>query len=268
MAKKRIDRDKIINAFLLCAFEKSAGAVSLADIAALLGVNKASLYNHFSSRDEIYEVAIDWCAQYMAHVQFIAMPYNASQSSDSAMLVYSSNDANAAQDEQLQQRVVASFDDALAHVIAQYFRSYELEPLFYMYTFIHSNKFFSKKAADAAQNEMQKIADGMVALVTQFNDNESVSLKSTQMHKEQHTVNENGTASLQMHVTTQPIDKLQQRAQFFAHALSAQLNAYIVHKKEMIRQNPESGAGSLFSLPSDDATLATIVANAAQYWSM
>ncbi|MBQ9494140.1 MAG: TetR/AcrR family transcriptional regulator [Treponema sp.] len=218
MAKKRIDRDKIINAFLTCAFEKSAGAVSLADIAALLDVNKASLYNHFSSRDEIYEAAIDLCAQYMAYVHFISEPYNTPQPS-----------------------IAASFDDALSHIIVQYFRSYELEPLFYMHTFIHSNKFFSKKAADAAQNETQKIADGMTALIVRFYGSVDASLENTQT--------------------------LQQRAHFFAHALCAQLNEYIVHKKEMIRLNPESGAGSLFALPSDDAALANIVVSATQYWN-
>ncbi|MFC2282215.1 MAG: TetR/AcrR family transcriptional regulator, partial [Treponema socranskii subsp. buccale] len=110
MAKKRIDRDKIIQAFLTCAFEKSAGAVSLADIASLLGVNKASLYNHFSSRDAIYEAAIDFCAEYMSGVRFIP------ESADSLVLL--------------------SFSDALAKIVKQYFRSYEIEPLFQMYAFI------------------------------------------------------------------------------------------------------------------------------------
>lgn len=232
MAKKRIDRDKIINAFLSCAFEKSAGAVSLADIATLLGVNKASLYNHFSSRDEIYDATIDLCAQYMARVQFIAIE------SDTPISVFLPD--GSAPGSEHRPRAYATFDNALTQIITRYFRSYELEPLFYMYTFIHSNKFFSQKAADAALNETQKIIDGMIALAAHYAINNTV-WGNAHIHTEQHAL-------------------------FFAHALSAQLSEYIVHKKEMIRLNPESGAGSLFALASDDTALSSVIASAIQYW--
>ena len=260
MAKKRIDRDKIIQAFLMCAFEKSAGAVSLADIASLLGVNKASLYNHFSSRDAIYEAAIDFCAEYMSGVRFIP------ESADSL--------------------VSLPFSDALAKIVKQYFRSYEIEPLFQMYAFIHSSKFFSSEAFRAAERETQKIADDTASFIARFAAEGK--LPSTESKAEQTSAldagsagNANRTGNMRQAdstpdagsagdapqtLQTAASDALKERALFFARELSAELSAYIVEKKETLRQNPESGAGSLFALPSDDSTLAKIIARAEAYW--
>ena len=264
MAKKRIDRDKILQAFLTCAFEKSAGAVSLADIASLLGVNKASLYNHFSSRDAIYEAAIDFCADYMSGVRFI------SESADSLAPL--------------------SFSDALAKIVKQYFRSYEIEPLFQMYAFIHSSKFFSSEASRAAERETQKIADDTASFIARFAAEGK--LPSTEIKAEQTSPldagsaeNANRTGNMRQTDGVQTADAteknkcsangehgtagdaLKERALFFARELSAELNAYIVEKKETLRQNPESGAGSLFALPADDSALAKIIARAEAYWT-
>ena len=236
MAKKRIDRDKILQAFLTCAFEKSAGAVSLADIASLLGVNKASLYNHFSSRDEIYEAAIDFCAEYMSGVRFI------SESADSL--------------------VSLPFADALSKIVRQYFRSYEIEPLFQMYAFIHSSKFFSSKAAMAAEQEAQKIADDTASLIARFAENGKLPSAESKLCQ---NLAPDTTGTKDMNDTA--ADALKERALFFAREMSAELSSYIVEKKEMLRRNPESGAGSLFALPSDDSALAKIVGRALSYWT-
>ena len=190
MAKKRIDRDKILQAFLTCAFEKSAGAVSLADIASLLGVNKASLYNHFSSRDEIYEAAIDFCAEYMSGVRFI------SERADSL--------------------VSLPFADALSKIVKQYFRSYEIDPLFQMYAFIHSSKFFSSKAALAAEQEAQKIADDTASLVARFAERGKLPSAESKLYQKLapdtiDTKDMNDTAA----------DTLKERFLFFAKAVRA-----------------------------------------------
>ena len=271
MAKRRIDRDKIIQAFLSCAFEKSAGAVSLADIASLLGVNKASLYNHFSSRDAIYEAAIDFCSQYMNGVRFI------SGSADSLAAL--------------------SFADALEKIVKQYFRSYEIEPLFQMYAFIHSSKFFSREAFQAAEHETQKIADDTASLIVRFAAEGKLELSengrrlkelsgadtSAKAGKQPAGVpgaesagyandaddigNTNEAYTLQAAADGTASEALKERALFFARELSAELNEYIVEKKEMLRQNPESGAGSLFALPSDDSALAQIITRVTAYWT-
>ena len=269
MAKKRIDRDKIIQAFLTCAFEKSAGAVSLADIASLLGVNKASLYNHFSSRDAICEAAIDFCAEYMSGVRFIP------ESADSLAPL--------------------SFSDALAKIVKQYFRSYEIEPLFQMYAFIHSSKFFSSEAFRAAERETQKIADDTASFIARFaaegklpgteskaeqtspldagsaeNANRTGDMRQTdgmQTADAKAEKQTDGAGDAPHTLQTAPSDALKKRALFFARELSAELSAYIVEKKETLRQNPESGAGSLFALPADDSALAKITDRALAYWA-
>ncbi|MBC6719074.1 TetR/AcrR family transcriptional regulator [Treponema sp. Marseille-Q4130] len=265
MAKKRIDRDKIIQAFLTCAFEKSAGAVSLADIASLLGVNKASLYNHFSSRDAICEAAIDFCAEYMSGVRFIP------ESADSLAQL--------------------SFSDALAKIVKQYFRSYEIEPLFQMYAFIHSSKFFSSEAFRAAERETQKIADDTASFIARFAAEEKLELSKNGCRLKElfgtsaksgkqpagvpdaenagyaNDADDIGNANEAYTLQTAASDTFKERTLFFARELSAELGAYIVEKKEMLRRNPESGAGSLFALPPDDSALAKIIARAEAYWT-
>ena len=256
MAKKRIDRDKIIQAFLTCAFEKSAGAVSLADIASLLGVNKASLYNHFSSRDAIYEAAIDFCAEYMSGIRFIP------ESADSL--------------------VSLPFSDALAKIVKQYFRSYEIEPLFQMYAFIHSSKFFSSEAYRAAERETQKIADDTASFIARFaaegkqplakneyrqKDVSDADTKAKAEKQPDGAPDAGSSGDVPYTLQTAASDTLKERALFFARELSAELSAYIVEKKEMLRRNPESGAGSLFALPSDDSALTKIIARVEAYWT-
>ncbi len=48
-------KEEIIYATLTLAAEKGLGAVSMQQIANRVGITKASLYNHFSSRDEIID---------------------------------------------------------------------------------------------------------------------------------------------------------------------------------------------------------------------
>ena len=71
MASKNISREKIISAFLFCAFDKNVGATSLQDIAEYLGIKKASLYNHFAGRDEMYAATLEYCRDYCERLSFI-----------------------------------------------------------------------------------------------------------------------------------------------------------------------------------------------------
>ena len=214
MGKKRVDKDKIVQAFLTSAAEKGAGGSSLADIAKLLGITKASLYNHFESRDQMYDAAVSFCAEYMSRVEFIT------GGTDAYLQLLPA--------------------DAFAKIVRQYFRSYEIEPLFPMYVFIHSEQFFSKAAADTAAAEKEKIASGLTDLIVKFEADGKLS---------QH-----------------PLKDTQRSSSFLATALCEQLSSYIMNKKETVRQNPESGAGSLFSLPPDDALLTSILEQDLIYW--
>ena len=71
MSKKNISQEKIIQAFLGSAFDKSAGATSLADVADTLEIKKASLYNHFESREAMYAASLDYCCKEINNVEFI-----------------------------------------------------------------------------------------------------------------------------------------------------------------------------------------------------
>ncbi|MBQ9630543.1 MAG: TetR/AcrR family transcriptional regulator [Treponema sp.] len=233
MAKKKLDKDKIINAFLNCAFEKSAGAVSLADIANLLDANKASLYNHFSSREEIYEETLDLCARYMHSVSFVT-----------DKTVFSEE----------------PFALAAEKIIMQYFRSYELEPLFQMYSLVHSCQFFSSKAALAVQEELKKIEEGVKLLILAYQK----SIENTNSNK---NIAQEKKASNQLENNMQKNNSHENIAKFFAFAIFAKLNLFVANKKEYIRKNPESGAGTLFSDSSeeDELQLAHIAKNFASH---
>ena len=71
MSKKNISQEKIIQAFIGSAFDKSAGATSLADVSEGLEIKKASLYNHFESRDAMYAASIAYSAQEVGAVKFL-----------------------------------------------------------------------------------------------------------------------------------------------------------------------------------------------------
>jgi hypothetical protein len=48
------------------------------------------------------------------------------------------------------------------------------------------------------------------------------------------------------------VKEIKDLAQDCTSLILQQLDAYIAVRKETVRQNPESGAGSLFELPSDN----------------
>ena len=71
MSRKKLSREKIVNAFLTSAFDSSAGATSLQNISDILQIKKASLYNHFESRDEMYAAVVLYCREYLDDVNFL-----------------------------------------------------------------------------------------------------------------------------------------------------------------------------------------------------
>ena len=71
MSKKNISQEKIIQAFLTSAFDKSAGGTSLADVADSLEIKKASLYNHFDNRAAMYAASVEYCKNQIGAVEFL-----------------------------------------------------------------------------------------------------------------------------------------------------------------------------------------------------
>ena len=168
MSKKNISQEKIIQAFLTSAFDKSAGGTSLADVADSLEIKKASLYNHFDSREAMYAASVEYCKNQIGAVEFLIPKIT-----DSVL------------DEK------TTIQAAFKKLISRYFALFDSEPLFKMYVFVHTEQYFNVK-------EMKDLSLDCTSLILQ------------------------------------------------------QLDSYIAVRKETVRQNPETGAGSLFELPSDN----------------
>lgn len=197
MSKKNISQEKIIQAFLSSAFDKSAGATSLADVADSLEIKKASLYNHFESRDAMYAASLDYCVQEIGKVEFITQKQLDSYLAGKMTL-----------------------QSLFKKLISRYFALFDSEPLFKMYVFVHSEQYFNAKALKIVQNQIEKITDDIKGFLP---------------------VN-----------VSRPEKEIKDLASVISSLIMQQLDAYIALRKETVRQNPETGAGSLFELPSDN----------------
>ena len=210
MAKKRITQENIINAFLFSAFENGAGASSLQDISDILQIKKASLYNHFESKDEMYAVTLDYCRMYLSNVNFIPdeLRENPNLFDDSVQSVFKK-------------------------IIKRFINIYEEEPCFQIYSFIHTEQYFNVSAMEIRKNEIEKIEEGFLFLIKGF-------VEAGKLKKLTPT-------------------ELRSTSAMMAAVVLQQMDLYIIQKKETVRQNPESGVGSLFALPTDDATMNSII---------
>lgn len=203
MQKRNLSKEKIIQSFLLSAFEKSAGATSLTDIADDLEIKKASLYNHFEGRDAIYNATVEACAKEISSISFLAdKTFDSIKNAKTTPL------------------------PMFKRLITRFFELYESEPLFQMYAFVHTEQYFNLDALEIVRNEQQKVTDEIRRVLSSFIDAQKIP-----PHSEKET---------------------KDTASGIAAIIFAQRDFYIANRKETVRQNPESGAGSLFALPTDD----------------
>lgn len=203
MSRKNISQEKIISAFISCAFDKSAGATSLSDICDILQIKKASLYNHFENRDSMYEAAIDFCKKEINSISFLTDNILDSIKKNNTALL-----------------------PTFKKLTTRFFNLFETEPLVKMYVFIHTEQYFTPSALESVHTEEEKLNYEIRRLLSAFSDVEKFSIKSEK--------------------------ELKEIAQTITCILIQQRDIYIANLKETIRQNPESGAGSLFALPTDD----------------
>lgn len=206
MSKKNISQEKIIQAFLASAFDKSAGATSLADVSEGLEIKKASLYNHFESRDAMYAASIAYSAQEVERISF------------------------------LEEKTLESIKGGkiapaalFKKLITRYFQLFENEPLFQIYVFVHSEQYFNIEAMKIVEGENNQICDSIKDLLSAF-----VAAKK---------------------ITKKTDKELKDVASNLAAIIIQQRDAYIAARKEIVRQNPDSKAGGLFALPTDEAAL-------------
>ncbi len=207
MSRKNISQEKIIQSFLASAFEKGAGATSLADISDSLEIKKASLYNHFAGRDDIYEETLNLCKKEIGSISFL---------SDKVIDSIKNNKT--------------SLLPLFKRLVTRFFNLYETEPLFHMYVFVRSEQYFNLNALEIIKAENEKITDDIRKILAAFSQIEKITLKTEK--------------------------ELKEAASCLAAVIIEQRDLYISNRKEVVRQNPESGAGTLFALPSDDEALA------------
>ena len=203
MQKRNLSQEKIIQAFLTSTFDKGAGGTSLTDIADDLEIKKASLYNHFESRDAIYTATISACAKELRSISFLAdKTLDSIKNAKSTPL------------------------PMFKRLITRFFELYESEPLFQIYVFVHTEQYFNLEALEIIREENTKITDEIRRILTAFIDAKKIPAHSDKETKD--------------------------LAAGIAAVIFAQRDFYIANRKETVRQNPESGAGSLFALPTDD----------------
>lgn len=147
MSKKNISQEKIIQSFLTCAFSKSAGGTSLSDIADSLDIKKASLYNHFTSRDDMYDETVELCKKEISSVNFLA---------DKTLT-------------SIQNNKVAMIP-LFKRLITRYFEMFETEPLYQMYIFIRTEQYFNDKALSIVRDLNDKLSDEIRKILINFKE--------------------------------------------------------------------------------------------------
>ncbi len=155
MSKKNISQEKIIQSFLTSAFEKSAGATSLADISEILEIKKASLYNHFENRDAMYDATIYHCGKEIEALHFL--PEKALNSI---------------------QNNKTSSSALFKKLLTRYFEMYENEPFFQIYVFIHTEQYFNVEALKIVEKEIENITEDIRQILQALSDAEKITKKS------------------------------------------------------------------------------------------
>mgnify|MGYP004665711589 FL=1 len=197
---EKITKESIIKSLLDTAFYKSAGGTSLSDIAESLGIKKASLYNHFENRSDIIEQTTSSCAEYLKSISFIP-----------------------AEIENVAKKYPV--ETVLKGIVSRYVKMHEKAPLFQIYTFVESQKYFDIKTAQIIKEENEKL-ESQTEIVLEC----LLNLEKIKITKEQ----------------------IPGISKWFCAGINDFLNRRLLERKQAVVQNPKSGEGELFTLQSDD----------------
>lgn len=119
----------------------------------------------------------------------------------------------------------------------EFVRAHEREPLLQICVLVFSEKYFNKNCLEIFQKQKSKLKNQSLAFFKFV------------------------AAIWQKKIS---ISELNSLAENFAEGFFARLDFYLAQKKEVIRNNPECDAGSLFALPSDEAGIEKISSFAAE----
>ena len=204
---KGVSKDIIVHAFLRSAFYKSEGATSLNDIAEQLNVKKASLYNHFDGRDALLDYTIKYCDSYLRSIPLIPTDIRPIVQKHPAPIV-------------------------LKGVVNRYFKLHEEEKLFFIYTFVQSQKYFYAEVADSALARKRRITT-----------------EATDMFN-----------ALLEYQKIQTILSSHSMAVLFRTTLEQLLDDYLQEKKINILKNPSTDGKGLFPMPDMSISLKKVFA--------
>ncbi|HAO30132.1 MAG TPA: hypothetical protein DCQ43_02160 [Treponema sp.] len=199
-ANKGTTKDDIIRSLLNTSFSRSAGATSMSDVATFLGIKKASLYNHISGRDQLLQEALDSCAAYIKELVFIP------KDCDEICKKYSAQ-------------------TVLKGVTERFFKMHERNPLFQIYTFVESLKYFNQTAREIIYAEEQSLEQQTMTMLVSLSANNKLPLTSAQTKA---------------------------AARWFCNGLRTLLSDWLLERKQIVMDNPASGEGELFTLPQDE----------------
>ncbi|MCR5762478.1 MAG: TetR/AcrR family transcriptional regulator [Treponema sp.] len=202
----KVSKDDIIKALLDTAFFHSTGATSLKDIAEKIGIKKASLYNHFESRDDIIKQAMDSCREYVEAIMFTPKDIESVTKKYPPDIVFKG-------------------------IVNRYFKMHEKTPLFQIYTFLESQKYFVKEASDIIKDENKKVIRQTAQVLKALKANGKISIEG---------------------------QNIENVAVWFCSGMNELLNLYLLDRKVVVVNNPDSGEGQLFSLPADETALEKI----------
>ncbi len=132
MARKSISREKIIEAALYSASKKSMGGTSLTDISDSLEIKKASLYNHFPSKDKILSATYTYCSDYLTKLNLFSDEVFSRLKPENAVKIF-------------------------IQCTSDYIRRHEDDLLLQIYNFINTEKYFSKECLEIYQKQNAKI---------------------------------------------------------------------------------------------------------------
>ncbi len=217
MPSVKVSKEKIIQSLLESSFDSSVGGTSLADIAGKLGIKKASLYNHYESRDAIIKDTLRYCSESLEKTTFIPTEIDAAAKKYPTEVIFKG-------------------------IVNRWFKIFSREPLFQIYIFLESEKYFSSEA----QRIVAKTRDRMIY-------GSKVALESLAAAGK---------------IAQDSIDSYDRWSKTFVSALRDSLDNFLAHKKESIRKNPDSSAGSLFAdLASDEPDFSKLNATVDQLCS-
>lgn len=206
MAEK-LSKDDIIEAVLNASFYRSLGATSLTDIADELHIKKASLYNHFNNRDDLIAQTFETCAKYIEEITFIPPEINSIAKKYSPETVFKG-------------------------IVNRYLKMHEKSPMFQIYTFVESQKYFSATAGAIVKNEKEKIIKQTEVVLQSLADLKKIRLSSS--------------------------SEIKSAAIWFCSGVNDLLNLYLVERKQVVVKNPASGEGELFTLPADEKNINSV----------